>query len=633
MNRSPLRLDRAIRLVWSYARGWTLANLALVVAQGALPLAALYLTKRIIDAVTVALAAADRAAAFGQVVPWLVLATGVALLTALSRSLAEWTAEAQSNVITDAVADILHSQSIAVDLGYYEDARYFDTLHRAQQEAPYRPAHVLNGLVSIGQSALVLVGIAGLLIALDWRLAAILFGAALPAGIVRVIHARRLFSFEQQQTRREREAWYYHWMLTEPSHAKELRLFALGDLFRGRFRTLRRDLRAGRLSLAGRRARADFLVQALASLAVYGTFAFTSYQAILGAITLGDLVMYYQGFQTGLGALQGVLRGLAGLYEDNLFLGFFYDFLDLQPAVRAPAAPRSLPPAARAPASPRSLPPAAPAAPISPSPATPAPTAPGSLLTVGQRRVVFENVDFSYPGGRPALAGIDLELRPGEVIALVGANGSGKTTLVKLLCRLYDPGAGRITVDGVDLRDLDPVAWRGEISVIFQDYLHYQLSARENIWLGNIALAPDDPAVEAAARRSGADEVIRGLPRGYDTRLGNWFEQGRELSIGEWQKVALARAFLRDAGIVVLDEPTSALDPLAEAEVFRRFRSLTAGRSAILISHRFSTVQAADCIYVLDGGRIVERGSHADLLAAGRLYARLYHAQADRYAA
>ena len=595
MNRSPLRLDRAVRLVWSYARGWTLANLALVVAQGALPLAALYLTKRIIDAVTAALAAADRAAAFGQVVPWLVAATVVALLAALCRSLAEWTAEAQSNVITDAVADILHAQSVAVDLGYYEDARYFDTLHRAQQEAPYRPAHVLNGLVSIGQSALVLIGIAGLLIALDWRLAAILFGAALPAGIVRVIHARRLFSFEQQHTRREREAWYYHWMLTEPSHAKELRLFALGDLFRGRFRTLRRDLRAGRLSLAGRRARADFLVQALASLAVYGTFAFTSYQAILGVITLGDLVMYYQGFQTGLGALQGVLRGLAGLYEDNLFLSFFYDFLDLQPAVRAPTAPRSLSPA-------------------------------------GQRSVVFENVDFNYPGGRSALAGIDLELHPGEVIALVGANGSGKTTLVKLLCRLYDPAAGRITVDGVDLRDLDPVAWRGEISVIFQDYLHYQLTARENIWFGNVALAPDDPAVEAAAHRSGADEVMRGLPRGYDTRLGNWFEQGQELSIGEWQKVALSRAFLRDAGIVVLDEPTSALDPLAEAEVFRRFRALIAGRSAILISHRFSTVQAADCIYVLDGGRIVERGSHADLLAAGGLYARLYRAQAERYA-
>ena len=593
--RQALRLDRAVRLVWRSAPGWTLVNLGLVVVQGLLPLAALYVMKRAIDALAGGLGAADPAAAFRPALAWLAAAAGVAVAGVLARSLGELAGEAQSLLVTDTVSDLIHAHSIEVDLGYYEDPAYFDTLHRAQQEAPYRPTRIVNGLVQLGQSGISLVGIAALLLSSNGWAGLALFAAALPAGFLRIVHARRLYRFEQEQTERERRAWYYHWMLTDAWHAKEVRLFHLGELFRERFRELRKGLREGRLALTRRRLLVDFLAQALAAVAVFAAFGFTALQALRGALTMGDLVMVYLGFQSGLGFLQAILRGLAGLYEDNLFLTNFYRFLDLKPEIQAPAHPRPLP----------------------------------ARITRG---VAFEGVGFTYPGAQQqALVSVYLELAPGQVIALVGENGSGKTTLIKLLCQLYRPETGRITLDGLDLRLVDPVQWRREISVTFQDYVHYALPAWENIWLGDAGRPPDRERIEAAARRAGADAAIRRLPKGYDTFLGSRFEEGKELSTGEWQKVALARAFLREARIIVLDEPTSALDPLAEAALFERFRSLIDGRSAILISHRFSTVRMADCIYVLDGGRVVECGAHEELLGRDGLYARMYRAQAGLY--
>ena len=590
-----MRLDFALRLVWQSAPGWMIASLALLVVQGALPLVSLYLMKLVVDAVTTALEAPDKGAAFGQVALLIGLTGGVALIGALTRSIAGLVSEAQGQVVTDHMSDLLHAKSIKVDLEYYESSQYYDKLHRAQREAPFRPIRIVNGLVQVAQSGISLLAMAGLLLSFHWGIAAILFVAAIPGLFVRLRYAGQTYRWQRQRTSAERQAWYFHWLLTGDGHAKEIRQFDLGSLFMRRFRDLRQQLRREKIEIATRRSIAELVAQVSATVAVFGSYAFIAYRTVQGAITLGDLVMYYQAFQHGQGFLREMLSGLAGLYEDNLFLYNLQEFLELKPKVVEPRHPRSVP------------------CPM-------------------QTGIVFDRVSFQYPTGtRKVLEDITLTIQPGEVVALVGENGSGKTTLIKLLCRLYDPASGIITLDGIDLRQFETTALRREISVIFQDYAQYHLTARENIWFGNVALPSDEERIVEAARHAGADEVIAGLPQGYETILGKWFENGEELSVGEWQKVALARAFLRDAQIIVLDEPTSALDARAEYEVFKRFRQLAEGRTVILISHRFSTVRMADRIFVLEDGRIIESGTHDELVRLSGTYARLFETQAQYY--
>jgi ATP-binding cassette subfamily B protein len=590
-----LHLERALRLAWGSAPAWTVANAGLMLIQGLLPLVALYLMKLIVDAVTAGTAAPDKLAALQKLLLLILLAAGVALLGALCRALMEVAKEAQSQVITDRVSDVIHAQSVMVDLEYYEDPKYYDTLHRAQQEAAYRPTSIINSLMQLGQSGVSLLALAGLLFAFHWGVAAMLFVATVPGFLLRLKYAHRMYEWQRQRTQTERRASYFHWVLTDGGHAKEIRLFGLGSLFKEWFRDLRQKLRTERLKMTASRSFSELITQTSAHLAIFGTLGFITYQTVQGRITLGDMIMYFGAFQRAQGAMQEMWGSLTRLYEDNLFLSMFSEFLDLQPKLAEPPAPVPVP----------------------------------ASFQTGIR---FNQVHFQYPqGNRPVLENIDLEIKPGQVVALVGENGSGKTTLIKLLCRLYDPQSGHITVDGVDLRQFATAAWRRQISVILQDYAHYNLTARENIWLGDIHLEAHDEKIFTAAQRTQADQFIRKLPRGYETVLGHWFEDQGELSIGEWQKVALSRAFLREARLIILDEPTSWMDALAEYEVFKSFRELLPGRMVLLISHRFSTVRLADYIYVLSGGRIVESGTHADLVQKGGNYAHLFEIQARSY--
>lgn len=590
-----LQLGRAVRFVWQSTRGWTLLNSFLLVVQGILPLVPLYLTKLMVDAVAAGISAPDKDAALRHVL-WLVGAlAAVTLFSALIRLISGLVGEWQSHIVTDHMNDVLLAKSIEVDVEYYESAKYYDTLHRAQREAPFRPISIVNGLSQIAMNGVSLLAIGALLLSFHWIIAVILFLAVSAAAALRIVHTGKLYRWQRENTATERQAGYYHGILTGGGHSKEVRLFDLGKLFMDRARDLRRKLREGRLTLSRQRALADFAAQTFATTAIYGCYAFVAYQAIGGRLTVGDLVMYYQAFQRVQGYLQGILSSLTGLYADNLFLSNLYEFLDLKRTVAEPAVAQPVP----------------------------------QPMRTG---IVLDHVSFQYPGStRKAIEDVSLAIRPGEVVALVGENGSGKTTLIKLMCRLYDPTGGSITFDGIDLRQFETHALRREIAIIFQNYARYHLSAEENIWLGNAALPPDRERVAAAARRSGADEVIRGLPRGYDTILGKSFADGEELSMGEWQKVALARAFMRDAQILVLDEPTSSMDAKAEYEVFQSFRKLVAGRTAILISHRFSTVRMADRIYVLQHGKVIEGGSHDELILAGGIYARLFEMQAQHY--
>jgi len=551
--------------------------------------------KLLIDAVTVAVTIPDKTASFRHIVLLISVAIIVSLITAVCQLLSQFSNEAQSLSVTDHVTHLIHEKSIKVDLAYYEDPAYFDTLHRAQKEGSYRPTHIVNGLVKLGQSAISLLAMAALLFSFHPLVSAILFAAVLPGILVRIRYAGKMYRWQTKRTPDQRRADYYGWILTGNRHAKEVRVFDFGRLFIDRFNALKKSVREEKLQITRKRAVADFTAQAAASLFVFGTFGYIAFRTINNTITLGDMVMYFQAFQRGLGYLKDFLGGMADLYEDNLFISHVYAFLDVEPKVKDPDHPKPFP-------------------------------------AIIQKGISFDHVNFTYPSGRATvISDVSFDIRPGEVIALVGENGSGKTTLVKLLLRLYDPLKGCIQIDGTDLRELPLERLRKEISVIFQDFVQYHFSAKENIGLGNIDYRDNEKRIEDAARKAGAHDLITSLPNGYDTMLGKWIEKGEELSLGQWQKIALARAFMRDAKVIVLDEPTSSLDAKTEYEVFSTFKRLLDGRSAILISHRFSTVRMADRIVVLDKGRIVENGTHEELMARKGTYEGLFSKQASQY--
>jgi len=669
-------LARAFRLVWASAPGWTTASLVLVAAQGLLPLATLYLIKLLVDALAAAFhgivspasgagAGAGTAGASGSAGPvlWILAAAGaVAILEVVARSLAAYVAEAQTETVTDHLSDVIHEKSAALDLSYFEDPHYHDMLHRAQEEAGWRPTYLVNSMLQAAQASLSLVALASLLLSLNWAVGLVLFLASVPAAALRVHYAGQLYLWRRNTTADARLTWYLHALLTDAHYAKELRMLDLGAVLTRRFRDLRARMRRERLEISRRRSTADSFAQGGATLAIFATYAFLAVGTVRGAITVGGFVLYYQAFQRGQGWLRDALNNLANLYEGSLFLGDLFDFLDLKPAAgsgQLAAGSARVPP--KLPATPDRLatshqPLATSHEPLATS-HQPLATSHQPLATSHQPlaashqplatshqpsalrpppaadvAIVFDRVSYVYPGSaHKALDDVSFAIPAGQHVALAGENGSGKTTVVKLLCGLYRPTEGRILVDGLDVQEWDPARLRKRITVMFQDYARYQLTARENIGFGDLDVMDDVPRIRAAAGRAGADSVVEALPHGYETRLGKWFEEGVELSTGDWQRVALARAFLRDAAIVVLDEPTSSLDAKVEHEVFGRLRQLARDRTAIFISHRMSTARLADCIYVLANGRVVESGTHDELDARGGAYSTLFRLQAESY--
>jgi ATP-binding cassette, subfamily B, bacterial len=393
-------LARALRLVWHSSPGWMAASVGLLVLQGLLPLVTLYLVKLVIDAVASAQATTGTSPAFARVAFLIALAGAATLLGEVCRAVARVASEAQALSVTDRMHELLHAKSIEVDLAYYENSQYYDTLHRAQQEAPFRPTRIVHGLLQVGRSGISMAAMVGLLFSFHWGIALIICAAVVPGLFVHVRHAGHFFRWSRQRTPTERRARYWNWLLTTDGHAKEIRLFALGPLFMRRYREVRQQLRRERLDLTTQQTRAELLAQASSSLAVFGAYAFIAYRAVHEAITLGDVIMYFQAFQRGQGFLREMLGGLAGLYEDSLFLSSLYEFLDLQWTVIEPVHPHPVP---------RPL----------------------------QTGIVFRHVSFRYPNNRrTVLHDITLTIRPGEVVAFVGENGSGKTTLIKLLCCL-----------------------------------------------------------------------------------------------------------------------------------------------------------------------------------------------------
>ena len=587
---------RAIALVWSTHRTLTAALGVLTLAAGVMPAGVAYLGKLIVDAVVAALeanragAAPDYAAVFFFVALEGLL---VAALAGAQRGI-NFCQSLLRVLLSQRVHLLILDKALTLSLAQFEDSELYDKLNRARQEASVRPLSLVNRTFALGQNAVSLASYAGLLLSFSPWAVAILVAAGLPAFIAETRFSGERFRAFQWRSPDRRMLNYLEIVLAREDHAKEVKLFDLGARLMARYREIFRRLYADEKRLTLRRDGWGFVLGLVSSASFYGAYAWIAFATIAGAISLGDMTMYLLLFKQGQAAVAAMLGAIGGMYEDNLYLSNLYDYLEQPSAGAYGTATAGLDPAAG---------------------------------------IEFDGVSFAYPGAAvPALRDVTLRVRPGQSVALVGSNGSGKTTLVKLLARLYAPTAGAVRYQGRDLREWDPVALRQRIGVIFQDFNRYQLKVGENIGAGDVAAFEDRARWSEAAGKGQAADFIGQLPSAYDTQLGRWFNNGQELSGGQWQRIALARAFMRTgAEILVLDEPTAAMDAETEAQIFEHFRSLTQGRIAILISHRFSTVRYADQIVVLDEGRIVEHGSHDELMVLGGRYAHLFNLQARAY--
>jgi ATP-binding cassette subfamily B protein len=588
-------IPRVLRLVWDTSPRLSLAMGTLSVAQAAIPASQIWLSKLIIDAVVAAIKSDGARADVHRIVVIAILQFVIAALGSLFSTLNNIAQQLLQEQVSNRIQMSLMEHADRLDLAFFERSESYDLIQQVQREAVSRPAMMVSQTFGLIRTTLTFATMVSLIFRLQWFLAVIALLAPIPAFISSTRYGWWGYQLMRRQSPARRMMSYLTTLMTTDTYHKEVKLFNLGTFFTDRYRTIFDEYYDENRSLVIRRYLAGFAWGALSTLVSSATYLYVALRTVTGAITLGDLTLFTQAAVSIQNNFQGVLTGLSSIYEHQLYLKTLFDLLESQPAVRKPEQPVP-------------------------------------MRRPFQQGIEFRHVSHIYEGtGQPALRDVSFTIQPGETVAIVGRNGAGKTTLVKLIARLYDPAEGQVLIDGHDLREYDPDDLRHEIGIIFQDYVTYQLTARENIGLARTERIEDMPLITAAAEKSGAHPVIADLPAGYDTLLGRWFEQGHQLSGGQWQKVALARAFMRDAQILILDEPTASLDARAEYELFVRMRELTAGKTAVFISHRFSTVRLADRILVLEDGRLVEQGSHEELIALDGLYAELFSLQAASY--
>ncbi|BCR06468.1 ABC transporter permease [Desulfuromonas versatilis] len=587
---------RALGLVWSTSRRLALIFAVLTLLAGVFPAAVAWIGQLIVDGVVAAMGQ-HRETGSADTTWVLLLVAGeagvVALIAGAQRGIATCQALLRA-LMGQRINLMILEKALTLKLAHFEDSEFYDKLTRARREASTRPLSLVTRTFGLVQNGISLVSYAVLLVQFSPWTVLILVAGGIPEFLAEAKFSGdkfRLFRWRSPETRMQ---MYLETVLAREDYAKEVKLFRLGPKLLQRYRAIFEKLFAEDRRLTLRRDSWGFALGLLGTAAFYGAYAWIALSAIRGAISLGQMTMYLLLFRQGQSAVSASLSAISGMYEDNLYLSNLYEYLE-QP----------VPP-------------------------------PQGELRQGPRPgdgVRFEEVSFRYPGSEePALQLVSLHLRPGESLALVGENGSGKTTLIKLLTRLYRPDSGRILLDGLDLQQWESEALRARIGVIFQDFGRYQFLVGENIGAGDMQHFEDRQRWEQAAEKGMAKEFIDKLPQRYDTQLGKWFKGGRELSGGQWQKIALSRAFMRTrADLLVLDEPTSTMDAAAEATIFEHFRDLSRGKMTILISHRFSTVRMADQIVVIEKGRIVEQGSHEQLMERGGQYAYLFSLQAQGY--
>ena len=586
---------RVFKLVWDTSPKLTSLMSVLTGVSALVPAATAWISKLIFDDVGEAITSGVDTVDIRGIITLMLAFLGITAGGFLLRNAQAATRSILGDLFTNRTNLMLLNKSESLDISYFENAAFYDRLENAQREARDGPMQIVSESFGIIQNSITLISMIGLLLRFQWWVFLVVLITTLPALVIEVRYSRERFRLQTWRSPTVRRLGYFRWLITNDDYIKELRIFDLGryliNLYR---RTFDRFFRENS-SLTLRSNTAGFALQALGAAGSAAILGFITFQAMLRRVTLGDLALYFQAYQQTVNSTTQLLQGITSIYERGLFVNNFFEFLEFEPLIPAESGGVEVP----------------------------------NPIKEG---IVFEDVHFTYPGtDKPVLQGVSFRISPGESAAFVGSNGAGKTTVIKLLCRFYEPNSGTIRIDGIDIREFDTASLRRQIGVIFQDYGRYQETAYTNIGYGSLDDIGDKERVREASRKSGAHRVIEDLPDGYQTQLGRWFRDGVNISIGEWQKIALARGFMREAQLLILDEPTSSLDVQSEHEVFERFRDLTTDKMAILISHRFTTVRMADNIIVIDDGKIIEQGTHEALLELGGRYSVLFNMQAQAY--
>ena len=586
----------ALQIVWSTSAALTVVLGVANLVAGVMPAAIAFVGQFIVDSVVTAVQQAGEARdqARSDVLFYVLLEAGLVVVMTGAQRVNTVCQSILRVLLGNKVNVMILEKALTLELAHFEDSEYYDKLVRARREASSRPLSLVTKTFDVIKDFISLLTVGALLFQFSPYAVLLLGLAGVPAFVAEARFSGEAFRIYRRRSAERRKQIYLEMVLTREDGVKEVKLLQLGKVFLQRYVDIFRRIYREDRSLVLRRGFWGYVLGLLASAAFYFAYGWVAFAAIATTITIGQMTMYVALFRQGQTAVTSSLTAINGMYEDNLYLSNLTEYLEHQ--VPEPSGEKV----------------------AGPDP---------------QDGIRFDNVSFYYPGStRPALEHINLHIRPGESLAIVGENGSGKTTLIKLLTRLYSPTEGTITFEGLDLQDWDLATLREKIGVIFQDFARYQLLVGENIGVGDIRHIEDEDRIAEAANKGLAADFIEDLPSGYDTQLGTWFRAGSELSGGQWQKIALARAFMRnEADVLILDEPTAAIDAKAEAEIFAHFRDLTANRISIIISHRFSTVRMADHIIVLDKAHIIEEGDHQSLLASAGQYARLFTLQAAGY--
>ncbi|BAZ11059.1 ABC transporter-related protein [Calothrix sp. NIES-4071] len=584
-------LPKTLDLVWTASKGWTIVWAILLVIQGLTPVAMVYLTRAAVDGLVAVMGAG---VTWQSAQPIIIPAAAMACVLLVGGSLQtvmEWVRTAQSEFVHDHITTLIHQKSVAVDYAFYESSEYYDRLNRARSDASGQSLSLLENLGNGLQNSITLLSMAAILLPYGAWLAVVILISALPSLYIMLNLNRYYHRWWEQSTTERRRVEYYDVLLTNSNTAAELRLFNLGQEFQSAYLKSRHRLRAEYLQIAKIQGLGRLSAMIVGLLVFIAPLSWIVWRILQGKMTLGELALFFQAFQQSRSVMSSLLGNLGQIYRSSLFVSNLFEFLELKPQIVSPPQPQPIP----------------------------------KQLKQG---ISFQQVSFEYPGSdRPVLENFNLTIPAGKIVAIVGDNGAGKSTLIKLLCRFYDPESGCIKLDGIDIRDLSVTEYQRLITVLFQFPVSYYVTAAENIAFGDWSATPSLDEIELAAKDAGIDEKITSLPQGYNSILGKLFPTGTELSGGQWQRLALARAFLRRAEIIILDEPTSAMDPWAEFDWLERFRTMANGRTAVVITHRFTLAMRADIIHVMRAGKIVESGSHDELLAQNGFYAQSWKEQ------